>query len=96
MFESPQQMLKLMTQTGQLLAEAQMVIALRMMGMAGFWPVSAHENTRMVTEKTAAVLASSRAMSRAVAAGKMPAEVALAALKPVRARTKRNIARLTK
>ena len=90
------QMLKLMAQTGQVMAEAQTVITLRMMGMAGLWPVSKHEKSRMVTEKTAAVMASSRAAGRALAAGKMPAEVALAALKPVRARTKRNVTRLTK
>lgn len=96
MFDSPMQMLKLMAQTGQVMAEAQTVITLRMLGMVGLWPDSKYENSRMVTEKTAAVMASSRAAGRALAAGKMPAEVALAALKPVRARTKRNVTRLTK
>lgn len=96
MFDTPQQMLRLMTQTSQMLAEAQTVFTLRLMGMAGLWPVSAQENSRMVSEKALAVMAASRAAGRAIAAGKMPAEVALAALKPVRARTRRNATRLAK
>ena len=54
------------------------------------------EMTRMVVEKRSAAIASARAAGRAAAQGKPPADVALAAIKPVRARTKSNAARLTR
>jgi hypothetical protein len=77
-------------------AEAQMVIALRMAGMAGFWPMGQAEGQRMVTEKMQAAMAASRAAVKAGMAGQGPADVAMAAMKPVRRRTRANAARLTR
>lgn len=79
-----------------MMAEAQMVIAMRMMGMAGFWNVTPFENTRMVQEKAVAAQAAALAAGRAIATGQSPAAAAFAALKPVRRRTKSNVRRLTR
>ena len=92
----PFQMMHLGAQTTMMLAEAQMVIAMRLLGMAGSWTVGRGENNRMVSEKSAAMLASSMAAGRAIMAGAGPQGVALAALKPIRAKTRANARRLTK
>lgn len=92
----PAEMMRLGLQTSMMMAEAQMVIAMRLMGMAGGWKVGPEENKRMVAEKSAAMVASSMATGRAVLAGASPQGVALAALKPIRARTRANARRLTK
>lgn len=80
----------------QMIAEANMVIALRMWGLAGAWQMAPGENQRMMTEKLSAAQASGRAMTRAAMAGATPGEVASAGLKPVRRRTQANVARLTR
>ncbi len=80
----------------QLVAEANVVIALRLWGMAGGWKMAAGENRRMVTEKMAAAQASGRAMTRAAMAGGTPGDVASAGLKPVQRRTRANAERLTR
>ena len=76
------------------LAEAQAVVAMRLMGMAGAWPVSASENRRMMMEKGPAMLAAGLAAQRAVLALAPPDRVAMAALEPVRRRTRANARRL--
>lgn len=90
------QMMQLSLQSSMMLAEANMVIAMRLWGMAGVWRVAPSENTRMVQEKTDAIQAASLAAGQAMMAGKSPHATALAALKPVRARTKSNVNRLAK
>ncbi len=95
-FVTPKDAIRLMTQSSMMLAEANMVIAMRLMGMGGAWRVTRSENARMVDEKHDAALAAGQAMARAVMAGASPAKVALAGLKPVRARTRANAARLGK
>ena len=90
----PKQMMRLGLQTATMAAEAQMVIAMRLIGMAGGWKVSPGENRRMVSEKSAAMLASSVAAGRAMMAGAGPGGVTLAALKPIRAGTRANAKRL--
>jgi hypothetical protein len=79
-----------------MLAEAQMVIGMRMLGMAGLWRVTPGENTRMVSEKLAAVQESAVAVTRATLQGKAPAIVAEHALKPIRRRTSANTRRLVR
>lgn len=79
---------------GMMLLEAQAVIALRLWGMAGGWPMGWQEHLRMVTEKAAAAGESGAAMMRAT--GKGPGAVALAGVKPVRRRTRANVKRLTR
>lgn len=82
--------------TGMMLGQANMVIAMRMMGMAGGWNVTPAENQRMVDEKTAAAVASGTAMMRAAMAGKGPVAVAEAGLAPVARKTRANAKRLSK
>ncbi|HEX9857301.1 MAG TPA: antifreeze protein [Paracoccaceae bacterium] len=91
---SPTEAVRLTIQLGMMALEAQMVITLRLWGMAGMWNTSATESERMVSEKRMAVLASGRAAGRALAGGASPAGIALAAVKPVRRRTKSNVSRL--
>ncbi len=80
----------------QMMAEANLVIALRMWGMAGAWKMAPGEKQRMMTEKVSAAQASGRAMTKAAMAGATPGEVASAGLAPVRRRTRANAERLTR
>jgi hypothetical protein len=93
---SAAEMMRLSMQVGLMSMEAQRVVAMRLWGMGGFWNVTPAENARMVNEKTVAVRASALAAGRAATQGKSPAGVALAAMKPVRAKTRANAKRLTK
>ena len=95
-FPSQNEAMRLALQSGMMLAEANMVIVMRVMGMGGMWRVSPAENARMVQEKTDAAVASGAAMSRAIMAGQSPAKLALAGMKPVRDKTRANASRLAK
>lgn len=95
-FGTPAEAMRLAMQSSMMMAEANMVIAMRVMGMGGMWRVSPAENARMVQEKTDAAIASSAAMGRAIMAGQSPAKVALAGMKPVRDKTRANATRLAK
>lgn len=95
-FGTPSEAMRLALQSGMMLAEANMVIAMRVMGMGGMWRVPPAENARMLQEKTDAAVASGAAMSRAIMAGQSPAKVALAGMKPVRDKTRANVSRLAK
>ncbi len=79
-----------------LTAEAQSVITLRTLGMLGLWNTGPTENQRMISEKTDAFAKSARASAAALARGARPDQIALAALKPLRQKTRPNLARLTK
>jgi hypothetical protein len=83
-------------QTSIMLAEAQAVIAMRMMGLAGLWAVHPTESFRMVAEKPAAYARAAEAAGRAALAGKAPHEIAGAALRPVRRKTRANSRRLVR
>lgn len=96
MRKSQRDLLRLSMQTGTMLAQANMVIAMRMWGMAGAWNVTPGENKRMVAEKGTAMLAAGVAAAGAMAQGKGPVNVALAALQPVARKTKANAVRLAK
>jgi hypothetical protein len=87
-------MMNLSLRFGFMLAEAQMVMAMRMLGMAGLWRVAPSENARMVGEKLVAAQQSARAATRAALQGKPPAMIADHALKPIRRRTSANAKRL--
>ena len=91
---TPAQMIALSLKTGMMLMEAQMVIGMRMMGMAGLWRVLPSENARMSSEKVSAVTQSAIAASTAMITGKSPNFIAEAALKPIARRTKSNVKRL--
>ena len=79
-----------------MMAEAQMVIGLRVMGMWGVLPASPRENRTMVAEKGPAFAKAAVAAGRAAALGKGPFEIAEAALKPIGRQTRSNVRRLTK
>lgn len=96
MFVTPKQAAELSVQAGMMMAEAQMVIAMRLWGMAGFWNTNPEENLRMVQEKAEAALQSATRAGAAMMAGQGTAAVAMAALKPVRSRTRANLKRLQK
>lgn len=82
--------------TGLMLIEAQQVIAMRLLGLAGLWRVSPGENARMLLEKLDAGTEAGLAATRALARGAPPVAVAGAALKPVARRTAANSRRLSK
>ncbi|MGP3697395.1 antifreeze protein [Rhodobacter sp. NSM] len=83
-------------QTGLMVSEAQTVMALRTLGMMGVLTPHPLENQRMVTEKGLAFAQAAQAATSAAMQGKRPDEVAAAALKPIRRRTRANAARLTR
>jgi hypothetical protein len=82
-------------QASQIMVESQTVIALRLAGMAGFWPMGGAEAARMVQEKMDATVEASQAMLRAGMAGGDLNAMAAAAMKPIRKRTNANAKRLT-
>ena len=81
-------------QVGQMLVETQLVVAYRLMGMAGLWAVAAGENERMVSEKAPAFAEAAWAASHAAMVGKRPDEVMGAWVRPLRRRTRINARRL--
>lgn len=93
---TPAQLIALSLKTGMMLMEAQAVIAMRMLGMAGMWRVTPSEVARMSSEKVAAVGQSAVAASQAVMTGKSPAFIADVALKPIARRTRSNVKRLAR
>jgi hypothetical protein len=96
MMWSPFDALRLSMKTGVMLAEANMVIGMRMLGMAGMWRVTPAENLRMVAEKQAAGVEAAVAMGQAVMLGGSAARVLEAGLQPVAKRTRGNVKRLVK
>jgi hypothetical protein len=83
-------------QVGWVIAEAQGVIAMRMMGAMGLWSVPKSENSRMLNEKIFAFVKGGTDASLAMLAGKSPDVVASLAIKPIRQATRSNHKRLTK
>ncbi len=78
----------------RMLAEAQTVVALRMMGMAGFWTLSEGETTRMFTEKQQAFTQSALDSVAAAMRGQPPERVLAAAVRPLGRKTSANAQRL--
>ena len=78
------------------LAEAQTVMALRLFGMAGLWPLGPGEHRRMMAEKWSAFTASGTAAGIAAMQGQSPDRVATEALRPIRRVTKANSKRLSR
>jgi hypothetical protein len=93
---TPFQLWTLGLQTGVMLAEAQTVVLLRLWGMAGLWPVSPSESTRMVTEKWPAFLSAYGAAGVAAMKGHGPHRIASAALRPIARKTRANSRRLSR
>ena len=83
-----------MLEASRIMAESQMVIGMRLAGMAGLWPMAPSETNRMMSEKLSAGLDSAHAALRSGMAGGSISDVAMAAMKPVRAKTRANAKRL--
>lgn len=79
-----------------LMAQAQTVVALRLMGMAGVLTASPRENRRMMAEKGPAFARAALAAGTAAARGRSPDQIAAAAIRPLKRRTGANVRRLTK
>lgn len=81
-------------EAARIITESQLVIGLRLAGFAGFWPMDGAEAPRMLAEKLqAGAMASGAALRVGLAGGSLP-EIALAAMQPVRRRTRANARRL--
>ena len=83
-------------QIGLVMAEAQSVIAMRMLGTFGLWSVPGTENERMVTEKVYALTKGWTDASFIAIGGGTPDQIAAAAIKPIRQKTRANTKRLAK
>ena len=79
---------------GMLAAEAQMVVAMRIAGMAGTWSVLPSENQRMVEEKGPAFAEAAYVAWMAALAGKRPDQVVDAWTSSLRKQTGGNVRRL--
>ncbi|WP_299651654.1 antifreeze protein [uncultured Jannaschia sp.] len=90
------ELLRLQMRTAQMMMEAQTVIGLRMLGMAGVMSAAPDENTRMVTEKQTAFAQSGLAAVGALMAGKTPAQAYGMALTPIGRATRANSRRLSR
>ena len=91
---TPLDLWQLNMEVGLMLAEAQAVIAMRLMGMNGLWSVTNSENGLMVSEKAEALTRSAFDAGQAMMTGKRPDEILSAAVKPLRAKTQANAKRL--
>ena len=93
---TPAELVRLGLRASMMMAEAQMVVGMRMMGMFGLWRVTRSKNDRMLTEKVVAMQAMGRAATNAALSGKSPAAVMDQALTPIQRRTSANARRLGK
>ncbi|MEM8850090.1 MAG: antifreeze protein [Pseudomonadota bacterium] len=80
--------------TAEMMLDAQTVVGLRMLGMAGVRPTDPDENLRMVTEKQTAFTQSGIATLGAMLAGKTPIQTYDLALAPIGRTTRENSRRL--
>ncbi|MEJ6399139.1 antifreeze protein [Yoonia sp. 208BN28-4] len=83
-------------QATMLVVEAQSVITMRMLGMAGIWSVTPAEDGRMLSEKVYALTRAATDSTRAAMNGAAPEAVVAAAIKPIRQKTRANARRLGK
>lgn len=79
-----------------LMAEAQIVMSVRMLGLAGVLPLTQAERWRMVAEKGPAFGQAWVAAMSAAQAGQTIEQVALAAMGPVGKATRANVRRLAR
>lgn len=90
----PFDLLRPALEAAEIIAESQVIIGLRLAGMAGFWPMAKAENARMLSEKLQASLDVGHAALKAGMLGASPSQVAMAAMAPVRRTTRANAKRL--
>ena len=95
-YSGPAEAIRASTDMMLLAWEAQMVMAMRLAGMAGLWSVMPSESNRMVSEKGPAFAEAALAASRAMIRGAPPAALAQAWMRPIRRRTGANARRLSR
>lgn len=78
----------------QLLAETQMVVAMRLAGMVGLWPVRMDETQRMFSEKGPALMGAATDAGTAAMAGQRLDEIMIAAITPLTGTARDNRRRL--
>ena len=93
---TPLSLMHTAAKTSQMMFEAQAVVTMRLMGMAGFWNVSPNEYSGMVLEKGDAIASSASAMQRETLAGGSPEDIFNAGAKPMQRKTSANYKRLSK
>ena len=91
---SPFDFIRPAMEASQIMAESHMVIGLRLAGLAGFWPMGQAETNRMMSEKVSASIDSAGAALKSGMAGDSLPDMAMAAMKPYRHKTKSNARRL--
>lgn len=79
----------------ELLAEAQMVVAMRLAGMLGLWPVRWDETHRMISEKGPALMSAASDAQTAALAGRRFDEILIAAITPLTGAARANRLRLS-
>lgn len=79
---------------GMLAFEAQAVVGMRLLGMAGAWPVARNENRKMLAEKPPAFSRAATAAAGKAVSGGWPDEVILAAVRPLTRTARANRKRL--
>lgn len=89
-------MMRASVSMGLVAIEAQMIVAMRLWGMMGLWNTPPSENMRMITEKAGAAMAAQSGIARAILSGEGVGAATLAAVEPVRRRTRSNVKRLTR
>ena len=95
-FSTPLDLALLNVEVGMMMAEAQAVIAMRVMGWNGLWSVTKAENGLMVSEKAEAMARSAIDATTAAMTGQRPDQIMSAAVKPLRQKTRANATRLGK
>ena len=93
-FLTPFDFMRPAMEASRIMAESERVIGLRLAGLAGFWPMGQAETNRMVSEKVNASLDSAGAALKSGMAGDSLPDMAMAAMKPYRHKTKSNARRL--
>lgn len=91
---TPNDMMRTGWQVTMLAWETQMVMAMRMMGMAGLWSVLPSEDRRMVSEKPPAFAEAAMAAGAATLSGKRPDQALDIWTRSLRRKTGGNMRRL--
>jgi hypothetical protein len=79
----------------ELLAEAQMVVSMRLAGLMGVWPVGRDETHRMISEKGPALIGAASDAHGAAMAGRRLDEIMIAAITPLTDTARENRVRLS-
>ncbi|MDY6858895.1 MAG: antifreeze protein [Pseudomonadota bacterium] len=93
---SPLDLWRVQLELWHLSIEAQMVVTMRLLGMAGVWSVTPSETERMFGEKLPAFTNAAFAASRSAWKGERPDQILVAAIRPIRGKTYANSRRLSR